>query len=97
LKLIDESDAAILSNEWTGIGEFEIIDVEIEMRVISKINEVIDFLVIDLFVEGLGRFVKYASSEFRRAQTGNVGIYLFCMVAAIVVILFVSLKSTILH
>ena len=59
--------------------------------------QVIDFLVIDLFVEGLGRFVKYASSEFRRAQTGNVGIYLFCMVAAIVVILFVSLKSSILH
>jgi NADH-quinone oxidoreductase subunit L len=59
--------------------------------------QVIDFLVIDLFVEGLGRFVKYASTEFRRAQTGNVGIYLFCMVAAIVVILFVSLKSTILH
>ncbi|MFD3293149.1 NADH-quinone oxidoreductase subunit L [Aquirufa sp. KTFRIE-69F] len=59
--------------------------------------QVIDFLVIDLFVEGLGRFVKYASSEFRRAQTGNVGIYLFCMVAAIVVILFVSLKSTILQ
>ena len=58
--------------------------------------QVIDFLVIDLFVEGLGRFVQYASSEFRRAQTGNVGIYLFCMVAAIVVILFVSLKSTIL-
>jgi NADH-quinone oxidoreductase subunit L len=58
--------------------------------------QVIDFLVIDLFVEGLGRFVKYASSEFRKAQTGNVGIYLFCMVAAIVVILFVSLKSTIL-
>lgn len=59
--------------------------------------QVIDFLVIDLLVEGLGRFVKYASTEFRRAQTGNVGIYLFCMVAAIVVILFVSLKSTILH
>ena len=59
--------------------------------------QVIDFLVIDLFVEGLGRFVKYASTEFRRAQTGNVGIYLFCMVAAIVVILFVSLKSSILH
>lgn len=59
--------------------------------------QLIDFLVIDLFVEGLGRFVKYASSEFRRAQTGNVGIYLFCMVAAIVVILFVSLKSTILQ
>ena len=58
--------------------------------------QVIDFLVIDLFVEGLGRFVKYASTEFRRAQTGNVGIYLFCMVAAIIVILFVSLKSTIL-
>ena len=59
--------------------------------------QVIDFLVIDLFVEGLGRLVKYASSEFRKAQTGNVGIYLFCMVAAIVVILFVSLKSRILQ
>lgn len=58
--------------------------------------QVIDFLVIDLLVEGLGRLVKYASTEFRRAQTGNVGIYLFCMVAAIVIILFVSLKSTIL-
>ena len=45
LNLIDESEAAILSKDWTGIREFEVIDVEIELRVISKINEVIDFLV----------------------------------------------------
>ena len=45
LNLIDKSEAAILSKDWTGIGEFDVIDVEIEMRVISKINEVIDFLV----------------------------------------------------
>jgi hypothetical protein len=45
LTLIDESDAAILSKDWTGIGEFGIIDVETEMRVRSKINEVIAFLV----------------------------------------------------
>ena len=45
LNLIDKSEAAILSKDWTENGEFDIADVEIEMRVISKINEVIDFLV----------------------------------------------------
>ena len=59
-------------------------------------HQIIDFLVIDLFVEGIGRFVKYSSSEFRKAQTGNVGFYLFMIVLSISVILFFSLKNWIL-
>jgi NADH-quinone oxidoreductase subunit L len=59
-------------------------------------HQIIDFLVIDLFVEGIGRIVKYSSSEFRKAQTGNVGFYLFMIVLSISVILFFSLKNWIL-
>jgi len=46
-----------------------------------------------LMVEGTGKLVQYASSEFRKLQTGNVGFYLFAMVISIGVILFVTLKQ----
>ncbi len=59
-------------------------------------GQVIDFLVIDLAVEGIGKVVKYASSEFKKMQTGNVGFYIFMMVISITVILIVGLKSWIL-
>jgi NADH-quinone oxidoreductase subunit L len=59
-------------------------------------GQVIDFLVIDLFVEGIGKLVQYASTEFRRIQTGNVGYYVFMMVISITIILFMGLKSWIL-
>jgi NADH-quinone oxidoreductase subunit L len=58
--------------------------------------QVVEFLVIDLIVEGVGRIVTYASSEFRRIQTGNVGYYIFIMVISIAVILAVSLRTWIL-
>ena len=58
--------------------------------------QVIDFLVIDLFVEGIGKGVQYASTEIRKAQTGNVGYYVFVMVISISIILFLGLKSWIL-
>ncbi len=56
----------------------------------------VEFLVIDLIVEGVGRIVAYASTEFRRIQTGNVGYYIFVMVLSIAVILAVSLRTWIL-
>lgn len=56
-------------------------------------HQVIEFLFIDLMVEGAGKLVQYASSEFRKLQTGNVGFYLFAMVISIGVILFVTLKQ----
>jgi NADH-quinone oxidoreductase subunit L len=58
--------------------------------------QVVEFLVIDLIVEGVGRIVAYASTEFRRIQTGNVGYYIFIMVISIAVILAVSLRTWIL-
>jgi NADH-quinone oxidoreductase subunit L len=59
-------------------------------------GQIIDFLVIDLLVEGVGKTVQYASSEFKRIQTGNVGYYIFMMVISIAIILFMGLKSWIL-
>ncbi|MHA8065153.1 NADH-quinone oxidoreductase subunit L [Aquirufa sp. ROCK2-A2] len=59
-------------------------------------HQIVDFLIIDLLVEGVGRFVKYSSTEFRKAQTGNVGYYIFMIVISISVILFFSLKNWIL-
>lgn len=45
LNSIEESEATILSKNWTENEKFDIIDVEREFRVVGKINEVIDFLV----------------------------------------------------
>ncbi|RXK48130.1 NADH-quinone oxidoreductase subunit L [Aquirufa rosea] len=58
--------------------------------------QVIDFLVIDLIVEGVGKTVKTASDEIRKAQTGNVGYYIFMMVVSIALILVLTLRSRIL-
>jgi len=58
--------------------------------------QLLEFLVIDLIVEGIGRLVAYASTEFRRIQTGNVGYYIFVMVISITLILALSLRTWIL-
>ena len=58
--------------------------------------QVIEFLVIDLIVEGVGRIVQYASTEFRRIQTGNVGYYIFIMVISITIIIAIGLRTYIL-
>jgi NADH-quinone oxidoreductase subunit L len=53
----------------------------------------IDFLIIDLLVESTGKFVKSSSNELRKLQSGNIGFYIFMMVAAIAIILAWTLKS----
>lgn len=53
----------------------------------------IDFLVIDLLVESVGKVVKSSSSEIRKMQTGTIGFYVFMMVISIAVILAWTLKS----
>jgi NADH-quinone oxidoreductase subunit L len=58
--------------------------------------QIVDFLIIDLVVEGTGRLVKFSSSEFRKVQSGNVGFYLFMIVISISVIIFLSLRNWIL-
>ncbi len=57
---------------------------------------VIDFLVIDLAIEGIGKLVKGLSSEARLMQDGRTGVYLFVMVLSIAVIIVWTLKDFIL-
>jgi len=59
-------------------------------------HQVVDFLLIDLLVEGVGKFVKGLSKEFRLAQTGSTGFYIFAMVIGIAVLLAWSLRGLIL-
>lgn len=54
---------------------------------------VIDFLVIDLIVEGVGKLVKTLSSEARLLQNGTTGYYLFAMVLSIVALLAWGLQG----
>ena len=54
---------------------------------------VIDFLVIDLIVEGVGKLVKTLSAEARLLQNGTTGYYLFAMVLSIVALLAWGLQG----
>jgi NADH-quinone oxidoreductase subunit L len=53
--------------------------------------KVVDLLVIDGFINGLGKLSVKSSKGLRLLQTGNVGFYIFMMVAGIIAILIFSL------
>jgi len=53
--------------------------------------KVVDLLVIDGFVNGLGKISVRSSKGLRLLQTGNVGFYIFMMVVGIIAILVYSL------
>jgi NADH-quinone oxidoreductase subunit L len=53
---------------------------------------VLEFLVIDLIVEGIGKLVKTLSKEARTFQNGTTGYYIFAMVIGIVVFMAFSLR-----
>jgi len=57
--------------------------------------KVVDKLGIDGIVNGLGKVSIEASKSFRLLQAGNVGFYIFMMVAGIIAILLYSLTSVI--
>jgi NADH-quinone oxidoreductase subunit L len=53
--------------------------------------KVVDLLVIDGLVNGLGKLTVRTSKGFRLLQTGNVGFYIFMMVIGIIAVLIYSL------
>jgi len=53
--------------------------------------KVVDLLAIDGFINGLGKLSVKSSKSLRLLQTGNVGFYIFMMVAGIIAILIFSL------
>jgi NADH-quinone oxidoreductase subunit L len=55
--------------------------------------KVVDLLVIDGFINGLGKGSLRSSKGLRLLQTGNVGFYIFMMVLGIIAILIYSLYS----
>ncbi|MFT4032322.1 MAG: NADH-quinone oxidoreductase subunit L, partial [Siphonobacter sp.] len=64
----------------------------------SFFHRIVDKQIIDSFgVEGIGRFIKGISNEFRLLQTGSTGVYVFMMVLGIAVILVYSLRSLIFN
>jgi len=52
---------------------------------------VVDLLAIDGIVNGLGKLSVKSSKGLRLLQSGNVGFYIFMMVAGIIAILIFSL------
>jgi len=59
----------------------------------SFFYQFVDFLVIDLLVETVGKIVKSSSNEIRKIQAGTIGFYVFMMVVSIAIILAWTLKS----
>jgi NADH-quinone oxidoreductase subunit L len=55
------------------------------------LHKVVDNQLVDGIVNGMGWAATGAGSLIRRAQTGNIGFYVFVMVISIAVILFVQL------
>ena len=61
------------------------------LGILSKSLHSFDRLVIDGFVEWVGRVVIFAGDKIRLIQTGNVGFYLFAMVISILAVLFFTI------
>ncbi|MGB3075706.1 MAG: NADH-quinone oxidoreductase subunit L, partial [Chitinophagales bacterium] len=49
--------------------------------------------IIDGTVNGMGNFTIYLGSQFRKIQTGNIGFYVFAMVAGIILMLLFGLAK----
>ncbi|MEO6167064.1 MAG: NADH-quinone oxidoreductase subunit L [Chitinophagales bacterium] len=56
-------------------------------------SDIFEKKVIDASVNGLGNFTVYLGSQLRRIQTGNIGFYVFAMVAGIILMLLFSLAK----
>jgi NADH-quinone oxidoreductase subunit L len=55
------------------------------------LHDVIEVKTIDRLVNNTGNLIVWAGKNIRYIQTGNVGVYLFFMVASIIIILFYNL------
>jgi NADH-quinone oxidoreductase subunit L len=57
----------------------------------GALHHVVDNQIVDGIVNGFGYAVNGTSKVIRKAQTGNIGFYVFVMVISIVIILFAQL------
>lgn len=75
--MIDELYEAVITKPLNFIGE--------------GLHKVVDNQIVDGLVNGCGYVVNGVSGVIRKAQTGNIGFYVFVMVISIVLILFTQL------
>ncbi|MBL7883666.1 MAG: NADH-quinone oxidoreductase subunit L [Bacteroidia bacterium] len=75
--LVDELYEAVFMKPINFIGE--------------ALHKVVDNQIVDGIVNGMGTIVSGVSGVIRKAQTGNIGFYVFVMVISIVLILFTQL------
>lgn len=75
--LVDELYEAVFMKPINFIGE--------------ALHKVVDNQIVDGIVNGMGTIVSGVSGVIRKAQTGNIGFYVFVMVIGIVLILFTQL------
>jgi NADH-quinone oxidoreductase subunit L len=75
--LIDELYESVITKPLNFIGE--------------GLHKIVDNQIIDGIVNGCGFVVNGVSGVIRKAQTGNIGFYVFVMVISIVLILFTQL------
>jgi NADH-quinone oxidoreductase subunit L len=57
----------------------------------EALHKVVDNQIVDGIVNGFGSMVTGVSGVIRKAQSGNIGFYVFVMVISIVLILFTQL------
>ncbi len=79
-----------LANKWYVDEIYDGIFVKPIKRFGSFLNNVIERLVIDGLVNGVGRAVNYGSRQMRLLQSGQVGNYVLLMVLSMLVIFFLQ-------
>lgn len=84
--------AKILLNKYYVDEIYDAVFVKPITKLSNFFYGVLEFLVIDLLVEGVGKLVKNMSKEARMAQDGAIGFYVFAMVIGIAAVLAYSLR-----
>ena len=79
----------VLENKWYVDELYDTVIVNPLNALAGFFKNIVEKSGIDGFVNGIGRFVNYASRQIRLVQTGQVSGYILMMVVSFVVIVFI--------
>lgn len=86
----------VLQNKWYIDELYDAVIVKPLLKLADVLKNIIEKSGIDGIVNGVGRFVHYASRQLRLLQSGLVGSYILVMVLSIVVLFLVFWNQTII-
>ncbi len=81
---------AVLENKWYMDELYDKIIVQPVAKLGTLLNNIVEKLVVDGIVNGIGRLVSYGGRQLRWLQSGQVGSYVLLMVISIVLIIVVQ-------